>query len=131
MGIGIDMSLDSTVFERSNYTLLDVLSDVGGLESVIAAVVSFILSILNYNNLDNMMIMQLFSFPAYKSADPNKPKKRGVTNFKPSLCGNLGDYFLDKLPSRCRVCKRTRRQKQFEAAIERLNQETDVIKLIR
>ena len=49
MALGIDMSLDQTVVERNNYTILDVLSDVGGLESVIASAISLILSILNYN----------------------------------------------------------------------------------
>lgn len=56
MAIGIDMSLDQTVIERSNYTILDVLSDVGGLASVVASTIALILSILNYNHLDNTMI---------------------------------------------------------------------------
>ncbi len=64
MGFGIDMSLDQTVIERSNYTILDVLSDVGGLESVIASAIALVLSIMNYNNLDSTMITQLFSFPS-------------------------------------------------------------------
>jgi len=64
MAIGIDMDLARTVVERTNYTILDVLSDVGGLESVFASVVSFILGALNYNNLNSQMIGQLFKFPA-------------------------------------------------------------------
>jgi hypothetical protein len=64
MAIGIDCNLDRTVIERSNYTILDVLSDVGGLESVLASAIALFLSILNYNNLENSMIKQLFSFPA-------------------------------------------------------------------
>ena len=79
MSVGIDMSLDQTVIERSNYTILDVLSDVGGLESVVASTIALVLSILNYNNLDSAMITQLFSFPAENSA-PGDIYKDGKRN---------------------------------------------------
>ena len=111
MGIGIDMSLDQQVVERTNYTILDVLSDVGGLESVIASAIALVLSILNYNNLDSTMITQLFSFPAENSAptDLYEDKKRNAVAFKQSLVGNFADYLLDMLPGCCRCCKLTRR----------------------
>ena len=110
-----------------------MLSDVGGLESVIASAIALVLSILNYNNLDSTMITQLFSFPAENSAPDDKyeDSKRNAVFYKPSLLGNLADYILDMLPGRCRCCRLTRRQKQYEAAIKRLHQETDVIYLIR
>ena len=53
MALSIDMDLSRTVINRTNYTILDVLSDVGGLESVLASVVSFLLGALNYNNLNS------------------------------------------------------------------------------
>ena len=53
MALGIDMALTRTVINRTNYTILDVLSDVGGLESVLASFVSFLLGALNYNNLNS------------------------------------------------------------------------------
>ena len=111
MAMGIDMSLDQTVIERSNYTILDVLSDVGGLESVIASGIALVLSILNYNNLDSTLITQLFSFPAENSApgDHHEDNKRNAVAFKPSLIGNFADYLLDMLPGCCRCCKLTRR----------------------
>ncbi len=56
MALGIGMNLDQTVIERSNYTILDVLSDVGGLESVIGSFIAIVLSVLNYNKLDSTMI---------------------------------------------------------------------------
>ena len=45
---------------RSGYTFLDVLSDVGGLESIIISFMAIFLSIINYNNLDNYMVTLLF-----------------------------------------------------------------------
>ncbi len=124
------MTLDQEVIERSNYTILDVLSDVGGLESVIASAIALILSILNYNNLDSTMITQLFTFPADSTSSADNHEKRTVT-YKASLLGNFADYLLDFLPGCCRCCKLTRRQKQYEVAVKRLYQETDMIYLIR
>ncbi len=56
MAIGIDMDLNLDVIERNHYTILDMLSDVGGLASITTGIVALFLSVLNYNNLDSHMI---------------------------------------------------------------------------
>ena len=43
------MSLDQTLIERTGYTILDILSDVGGLQGILISGISFILGILNHN----------------------------------------------------------------------------------
>ena len=43
------MNLDQIVIERSGYTLLDLLSDVGGLQGILISGISLILSISNHN----------------------------------------------------------------------------------
>ena len=43
------MNLDQIVIERSGYTLLDLLSDVGGLQGILISGISLILSIFNHN----------------------------------------------------------------------------------
>ena len=139
MAIGIDMSLDQIVIERSIYTILDVLSDVGGLKVMIVAIFAFIKSIINYNGLDSTIIEQLYTFPDEQDAkvtgghQQNNDTSETATHvtYKTSMLGNFADYILDMLPGFCRFCKKTRRQRQYEAAIECLRQETDVIKLIR
>ena len=50
------------VIERSNYSVLDLLGDIGGLESIVFSTVALLLSVLNYNHLDNMLASQLFKF---------------------------------------------------------------------
>ena len=55
------MSLDQTLIERTGYTITDILSDVGGLQGALVSGISFILSILNYKNLDNYMVSKLFT----------------------------------------------------------------------
>ena len=108
MAIGIDMDLDLDVIERSHYTILDVLSDVGGIASVTTSIVALILSILNYNNLDSQMIRQLFKFP---SLDNDRDVLANSTLFykPPSVFGNIVDFFLDHIPQRCRCCQPNRR----------------------
>ena len=62
MAITIEHSLDRQIVERVNYTFLDVLSDVGGLTSVIASVFAILLAIVNRNILDQHMVKQLYKF---------------------------------------------------------------------
>ena len=50
------MNLDQILIERTGYTILDILSDVGGILGIFVSGISFILSILNYNYLDNYLV---------------------------------------------------------------------------
>lgn len=50
MGVGIELDLDLRRIERSNYTILDVLADVGGLSSVTTVFATGLLAVLNFNN---------------------------------------------------------------------------------
>ena len=59
-GLWIQLSMDVTLIERNGYTLLDVLSDVGGLQSILISAISLLLSFLNYNQLDNYLVSKLF-----------------------------------------------------------------------
>ena len=54
------MSMDQTLIQRSGYTILDILSDMGGMQNILISLISFTLSILNYNYLDNYLISKLF-----------------------------------------------------------------------
>ena len=42
------MSLNKNLIERKGYTILDILSDVGGLQRALLTTISILLSILNY-----------------------------------------------------------------------------------
>ena len=58
------MNYDVNLIERSGYTVLDVLADVGGLLSILISGVSFTLSIFNYNYLENYLVHKLFKSKA-------------------------------------------------------------------
>ena len=63
------MSLDLTLIERTGYTLLDILSDVGGLMGILFSGITLLLEIINYNHLNYFLISKLFK------ASPHYGKK--------------------------------------------------------
>ena len=48
MDVTIEMNLDMQTMQRQGYTILDVLSDVGGIQGLLFSFVAVILSIANY-----------------------------------------------------------------------------------
>ena len=66
------MSMDQTSINRSGYTILDLLSDMGGLQGILITGISLILSILNNNYLENYLVSKLFKFEAATLTTSNK-----------------------------------------------------------
>lgn len=56
------MNMDLGLIERTGYTVLDILSDVGGLQGILISGISLIISALNYNYLDNYLVSNLFKY---------------------------------------------------------------------
>ena len=69
LGFSIQMNLDQILIGRTGYTILDVLSDVGGLQGILISGISVFLSIVNRNVLDSYLVSKLFNF----SQDPVGP----------------------------------------------------------
>ena len=80
------------MIERVNYTILDVLSDVGGLSSVIATIFASVLSVTNYNSLNEHMINKLYRFK-----DKGIDHLDAVEMYKPSRIDNFLNFFRDSL----------------------------------
>lgn len=55
MDISIEMNLDFTTIQRTGYTFLDLLSDIGGIQGLLMSFIGILLSVFNYNNFDNFM----------------------------------------------------------------------------
>ena len=60
MEINIEMNLDLTVISREGYTILDFLSDIGGMQGMIFSGLAVALTFLNYNYFDDYLITKLF-----------------------------------------------------------------------
>ena len=54
------MNLDLVVIQRSGYTILDILSDVGGLQGILISIISLFLSTWNYNQLNSYLVSRLY-----------------------------------------------------------------------
>ena len=105
------MGYDLTVVEREGYTFLDLLSDVGGLESILISVFASVITFTNYSNFDSHLASELYTM---KSTDRN-----GRSQFSKLLTSdisNIKEYFLDTLPEKLACCKRSRKQKAMQRA---------------
>ena len=60
MEISVEMNLDVTKVNRSYYSLLDCLSDIGGILQCLLTGIAFSLVILNYQHMDNYLASILF-----------------------------------------------------------------------
>ena len=74
MAISFEQDLNLNVIERVNYSFLDFLSDVGGLNAVITTVSMVFLSMLNYNKLNVHVVQQLYKFKPNDSRQHNSSK---------------------------------------------------------
>ena len=55
MDIGIELNLDRKTIARTGYTFLDVLSDIGGIQSILVSGMVIFLGIWNYKHFDYHM----------------------------------------------------------------------------
>ena len=60
MDVTIEMNLDLGVIQRESYNFLDVLSDIGGMQSIIITTFSLLIGIWNYKHFDSYMASKLF-----------------------------------------------------------------------
>ena len=60
ISVTIERSLDMMRFERSVYTMFEVVSDIGGFNSMLFLGFGLISALWNYNNFDNFMVFRLF-----------------------------------------------------------------------
>ena len=59
---------------RNSYTVLDVLSDTGGMQSIIGSAISIWIGIWNYNHFENFMASKLYKI-GHKKKPGEKSKK--------------------------------------------------------
>ena len=60
MGVSFEMNLDQKVIERNRFTILDLLSDIGGFMSMITGGLSFIIASWNYKNFEYHFLTNFF-----------------------------------------------------------------------
>lgn len=97
MDLTIELNKDLEVILRKNYHIIDLLSDIGGVQTIVCSLIALILTILNYQHFDTHMSSQLF-----------KVQKQGLEKysgefelFSPTFVGNAKNFFVDLC---CRCC---------------------------
>ena len=118
MALSIEMRLDQLVISRETVTVMDVMADIGGFAVVLTVVAGVILHLLDQGHVSNVLATQLFKV-APPAADIDEL--------------NQGSLPLT-MPSRCLSCCSTGRKRQHKAmklARSTLNEELDVVELIR
>ena len=90
------MSLNLRILAREGYTVLDRLSDVGGIEAILIMAISIFLSFWNYKYFDSYMVSHLY-----------KPAEQEF--FTPTKYSNIKLFCMDSLPKRMLCCRNNAR----------------------
>ena len=56
MDITFERDLNLTVVTRDGYTILDWISDIGGIQGILISAIAIMISYWNYNYFDNFMV---------------------------------------------------------------------------
>ena len=130
-----EMDLDKYVIKRDGYTILDMLSDIGGIQAVLYSFFAVLVSVSSYKNFDNTLASKLFRLKKVTrtaSIDIMKDDSMGDALFIPSILTNIKEYFLDHfLPKKLYCCKRSRRQRALAKARDTFERELNIIKLFQ
>ena len=60
VSVTIERNLNMMHYERSVYTMLELISDVGGFNGALILLLALISQFWNFNNFDNFMVSRLF-----------------------------------------------------------------------
>ena len=102
------MNFDLKIIRRDTYNFLDMLSDVGGIESILITFMNFILSFWNYNHLENYMVSKLYQYKYHvQSTTRIRP---GNELFIPTNTCNILHYLRDLLPNKLLCCCKRRKR---------------------
>ena len=101
ISVTIEMDLNLMTYERTLYTMFDLLSDVGGLSGILVTIFSVLITCWNYNSFENLLVSSLFNIKS-----KNLLKRGSTEEIKVSRTPNCREGLFCLLPSRCTVCCR-------------------------
>ena len=137
MEMSFEMNLDQTVITRDGYTILDVLSDMGGFQRVLFSFFSIIAAILNMSNFDSYLASKLYKLNdnnKHLGQDQNQSHKPSKSiYFQHKETSSLKEFIGKILPRKmlCKACRKNKRQKDIKMAVDSLEKEIDIVEMIR
>ena len=69
LDITIEKNLNQVVIARDGYTILDFLSDVGGVQGLLFSAAVFLVGIWNYHYSENFLVSHLYRLGSLNSSD--------------------------------------------------------------
>ena len=101
----LEVGLDLMMIERKNYTLLDVLSDVGGVYNFFFASFSVLIGICNYNSFDNYMASRLFKIKK-QNLNKSNDDDENYEYITPTRFCNCCELLVSTIPKKLRCCRK-------------------------
>ena len=84
------------IVDRTGFTILDFLSDVGGIGGLLFSGTSIILAMLDHNRLDNYLVSKLYKLNQGDCPDPQDGRSSDSDSFyKPTEWCGIRDYCLN------------------------------------
>ena len=120
--------------------MLDLISDIGGMQGVLISVFAIIVGIQNHNMLENHLVSRLFKLevkPDRQSLDSKlySPEPSSMVSLMPRAAQNILELLREKfkgcmcMTNRC--CKPSLFYQGFEIGREQLKDETNIIEIIK
>ena len=103
MLLSFEMDLDLDVINRVGYNVIDMFSDIGGIQSILMTFFALILTVLNYNYFDSYMAQKLFKLEK-KSA--RRSEQEEAEFLSPSRLANSKEFLIDVLPRKWVCCRK-------------------------
>ena len=131
--VAIELDLSLNTVERSVYTYVDLLSDVGGIQGIMVSTIALIVSYTSINSFDNYLVQKLYKFPEPTKGPDGEAAIKEVPLTPDAWFPSINYFFGMFIPECCRcLClKRSTREAALLEARERLQNETNVIDFVQ
>ena len=117
----IEMNMDQNLIQRMGYTVLDLLSDIGGILEIMTILITYFLAFWNYNYFENFMVSRLFKLHREDFSSDEKGFESYFdrsTFIQPRRCYNPKEWLRNTLPRFliCKCLRPDRLERGFEKA---------------
>ena len=132
MNVTIERNLDLYQISRDGYTILDWISDIGGIQGILISAVGIVVGYWNYNILESYMVTKLFRMEKKDSSNKvySDPADKYET-FQVSVFSGLRDVICDSLPSCLQCCRNSRNDRGMEIGRANLEKESNIITILQ
>ena len=133
MDITFERSLDLLVIARAGYTVLDLISDIGGILGILMSAAGTFLFAWCYNSFDNYMVTKLYRVADSQMAEDDETKgaSAGHKNLKKEPWRDLKEFLKSITPSCLWCCGQSRTDRSFEIGRAMLECETNIVQIIK